>query len=824
MRLNFDRELHISVGQSRWATDWRPCVTSIGDLWERLGIPIRGAETREQYFKLEKAQQDRLKDVGGFVGGSLASGRRKADQVTGRDLVTLDLDTIPAYATEAVLQTVRGLGFACAVYSTRKHIETAPRLRILFPLDRTVTADEYEPIARRIAEKIGIQMADPTTFEASRLMYWPSCCADSNYIFDCQDAPLLKADDVLGTYADWKIIEFWPQVPGESVYKKLAARQGNPLTKPGIVGAFNRYCGSIETAMEKYLPGIYAPVAGNPRRFTYVEGSTTGGAVIYDNGNFLYSHHATDPCSRKLVNCFDLVRLHKFDDRDLEAKADTPINRLPSYKAMCDFLETDKEFSKFQMNERLETDKGAFADLFSGKKEEKTEEKAVVEKAENKAADDAWKSQLEVGKGGTILSTINNVLLILGGDAALAGKFAHNSFAERGEVLGPLPWEQNPKRRAWQDSDTAGLYWYLEYRYGINRRPSVDSALDIFMRAKAFNEVEDYLDGLTWDGTKRLDTLFIDYLGAEDDPEGYTRAVTRKSFAAAVARAMRPGCKYDCMLILCGPQGIGKSTILDKMSRGWFNDSIRTFEGKEAAELLPGSWLIEVAELDAFRRTEVSRIKQFLSLRSDKYRAAYGRYMTEQPRRCVFFGTCNESDFLQDTTGNRRFWPVDCKRPATKSVWVDLTEEEIDQVWAEAKARWQMGEELFLKKGLQDVARSHQEEHREQDPWESMIQEFLERHVPRDWSKKPLETRRDYWYATRGGHAEDADLIPRDRVCVQEIWCECIGKQKGDIRKADAARIRACLAKAPSWERAEKTAYCGCPYGTQRCYKRITED
>ena len=109
---------------------------------------------------------------------------------------------------------------------------------------------------------------------------------------------------------------------------------------------------------------------------------------------------------------------------------------------------------------------------------------------------------------------------------------------------------------------------------------------------------------------------------------------------------MEPGCKFDNMLILCGPQGLGKSTLLDRMSKGWYNDSIRTFEGKEASELLQGVWLVEVAELDAFRRTDVSRIKQFLSLRYDRYRAAYGRNVKELPRCCVFFGTCNVSDFL----------------------------------------------------------------------------------------------------------------------------------------------------------------------------------
>lgn len=243
-----------------------------------------------------------------------------------------------------------------------------------------------------------------------------------------------------------------------------------------------------------------------------------------------------------------------------------------------------------------------------------------------------------------------------------------------------------------------------------------------------------------WDKVPRLDTLFIDYLGAKDT--AYNRAITRKAFTAAVARAMTPGCKYDNMVILSGPQGIGKSTLLDKMSRGWFNDSIRTFEGKEASELLQGVWMVEVSELDAFRRTDVARIKQFLSLRADRFRAAYGRNVKELPRSCVFFGTTNTSDFLQDTTGNRRFWPIDVgEQRRTKSVWRDLYAE-IDQIWAEAVMRWQCGEPLYLSGAIEEDAKIKQEEHREASSREGVVREFLERKVPDDWNKWPLDKRR----------------------------------------------------------------------------------
>ena len=798
MNLVHDRQLNISVGTSRKDTSWKPQTISIGDLWDRLKSPARGVETLTQYLALKKAQQDDLKDVGGFVAGTLNGGHRKAGAVTGRDMVTLDFDTIPPYGTDGILHAIENMGCGFCVYSTRKHMPTAPRLRILIPLDRTVTADEYEPIARHIAAQIGIQMADPTTFQPSRLMYWPSCSADGEYIFKYKDAPLIMADQILATYTDWHDFTSWPQVPGAVSYQKLAMKQGDPDTKPGVVGAFNRAYGDVFNVMDKLLPGIYEPVDNDPNRFTYLGGSTTGGAVIYDNGKFLFSHHATDPCSGRLVNAFDLVRLHKFGDKDDAALDGTPNNRLPSYKAMCEFAVADPLVSALMAQERHDQ---AIQD-FEG-----------VE-ATNDADAVNWMQKLQCNpQTGAIKSTIDNVIIILDNDPMLKGKFALNQFAGRGEILGTLPWSKDGTRRLWSDTDSNGLYWYLEKAYNITGRGNIDAALDIHAATHAFNEVQNYINRLSWDGVPRLDTLFIDYLGAEDDPVGYCRAVCRKAFTAAIARAMTPGSKYDCMLILCGSQGLGKSTLLDRMSKGWFNDSIRTFEGKEASELLQGVWLVEVAELDAFRRTDVARIKQFLSLRADRYRAAYGRNVKELPRCCVFFGTCNQMDFLQDTTGNRRFWPVDVgEQPHDKNVWQDLTDEVIDQIWAEAKIRWQMGEQLYLTGEVEKEAQRRQESHREASPKEGLIEEFVSRQVPDDWSRWPLDRRRDFWANNATG---DYNLVNRDRICALEVWCELFFSNQRDIKPQDVREINATLANMQGWKRSRNPLRCG-PYNLQR--------
>lgn len=803
MALTYDKQLNVVVGNSRKATVWNPLTLTVSELYTRLETPMRGTETLADYLALSKAEQDGKKDIGGFVGGRLSGPRRKADNVIDRCVVTLDFDTIPPFGTDKVLSALDAQDYGYCVYSTRKHRPEAPRLRIVIVTDRVMTVDEYDAVSRRLAADIGITMADPTTFEASRLMYWPSCSADGEYIFKYKDAPFISVDKVLATYADWHNWAERPQVPGAINYQKLAVRQGDPESKPGLIGAFCRVY-DIYGAMDAFLPGIYDPVDNDPRRYTYLNGSTTGGAIVYDDGKFLYSHHATDPCGGKLVNAADLVRLHKFGHMDANAALETPVNKLPSYKAFLEFAGTDSQVSTMLIRERYAAGQQEFAGLGAG----------ATPNVNSEATDadpDAWMATLAATQQGAIKPTIDNIRIILENDPLLAGKFALNKFAGRGEVLGPLPWEMDGKRRLWSDTDINGIYWYLEKRYDITKRGNIDAALDIHANTHAFNEVQDYINGLVWDGTPRLDTLFTDYLGAEDNE--YTRAVCRKSFTAAIARAMEPGCKYDNMLILCGKQGLGKSTILDKMSRGWFNDSIRTFEGKEASELLVGVWLVEVAELDAFRRTDVARIKQFLSLRADRYRAAYGRNVKELPRGCVFFGTCNQLDFLQDTTGNRRFWPVDVGAvPHTKSVFTDLTDDVISQIWAEAKTRWQLGERLYLTGELEEMAQEMQEMHREASPKEGMIEDFVAQEIPTDWQKWSIDRRRDWWaQATHG----DVETMPRDRISAVEVWCELYNGNQKDFRQVDTREINNILAKMPNLTRAKSNFRCG-PYGRQR--------
>ena len=796
-----NRMLRISTAGSRKATHWPKVEILWSEFCDRFKTPVRGTETIGEYLAMPKSRQAELKDVGGFVGGTFTGDRRKAASVEGRDLVTLDLDNIPTGQTGDILRRVGGLGCAALVYSTRKHTSYAPRLRVILPLDRTATADEYEPAARKLASLLGMEFCDPTTFEPSRLMSWASCCKDGEYVYEVYDGGFCSVDGVLAMYGDWKDITQWPQVPGtEAIEKRRLAKQEDPTTKRGVVGAFCRTYG-IPQAMDSFLPGVYEATAV-PGRYTYTGGSTAGGAVVYDGELFLYSHHATDPCSGLLVNAWDLVRLHKFGSMDDEAKEGTPPVKLPSYVAMTRLALGDKAVSDRMAREKFEAAREAFQ-----------EADGTIQGDTGEDLD--WMSRLAVDQNGNYKKTINNLIIILQNDPRLKGKIVTDDFAGRGLVMGAMPWNPQEGKRWWTDNDDSGALWYMENYYNLPDRSRLSDALAIVGGQNRINDVKRYLEGLSWDGVRRLDTLLADYLGAEDTL--YTRAVIRKSLTAAVARALSAGIKYDCMPIFTGPQGIGKSTFLSVLGGDWFSDSLTSFEGKEAAEMIQGTWINEVGELTAFTRQETESIKQFLSKKEDIYRAAYGKRTEKYPRRCVFFGTSNAGEFLKDTTGNRRFWPVDVGiHPAKKSVWEDLPRER-DQIWAEARVRWMLGEPLFLPKELESLATEQQERHREASGKEGIVLDFLEKRVTEDWDRRTVSERRMYWGGQQHG---EMSQVPREKVCAVEIWVECLGQDPGKMKRSDAVEINGILANASGWQRCKTAKRFGC-YGVQKGFIRV---
>jgi hypothetical protein len=447
----YDRKIIISAAGTRTAKFWPSQHMFWSEFIERLKVPARSTETLAEYLGYPKGKQDALKDIGGFVGGEV-NGQRKAKNIKGRDLITLDFDNIPSDETDKLILRLESFECSYVVHSTRKHEPVKPRLRIIFPLDRTSSVDEYEPIARQLAVMIGIEMCDRTTYEAHRLMYWPSCCQDSQYIYYFADKPFLSADGILGMYTDWRNVTSWPRAQNELKPRdNKSTKLGDPASKKGIVGAFCRVF-NIYSAMNEVIPGTYEACDNYDDRFTFTGGTTAGGAVVYDNGFFLYSHHATDPCGGREVNAFDMVRLHIFGDQDSDAEPNTPINRLPSYTSMCEYA-------------------ASIPDVLTEFDKEKMQELAndFAESVPDQAIDVEWMKQLNrVTNNGKPLKTVDNIVLILKNDPLIKGKIRHNDFSLRITVDGGLPWDKTNKERDRTKTEKASKIRYQEKRYELN--------------------------------------------------------------------------------------------------------------------------------------------------------------------------------------------------------------------------------------------------------------------------------------------------------------------------------------------------------------------
>lgn len=775
-------QLNIALGLGAKSRVWKNQTWLWSDLVNKLTTEYKTTETYAEFMAASKDEQSKIKDVGGYVGGYLRAGRRKPENVVHRQLLTLDIDFAHLdFWADFTLQ----FSNAAVLHGTHKHSENTPRYRLVMPLDREVSPDEYVAIARQVAGYLGIELFDNTTFETNRLMFWPSSPSDVVYYAEEQKGPWLCADEILESYIDWTDSSLWPTATKViDELKSTAKKQENPAEKKGILGAFCRAYGITET-IEKFLQAEYAPASDG--RFTYLKGSAAAGLIIYDD-LFAYSHHGTDPSSHKLCNAFDLVRIHKFGH--LDAKA--------SFRAMEDLARKD---DKVKLKVAAESFQESTYD-FAGPLDEESDNLD-------------WMKELELDARGAYVSSANNLNIIFTNDARFGDIFKQNDFDNKRYVFGDLPWRKVRGPEVVKNVDYSGVRNYIESIYGIVGALKIDDSLALEFEKHSFHPIREYLDSLVWDGVKRIDTLLIKYFGAADNL--YTREAMRKTLVGAVARVKNPGVKFDLVLTLISGQGTGKSTFINKLGREWFSDTFLTVQGKEALEQIQGAWLIEMAELSGLRKAEVESVKHFISKQEDTFRPAYARTSETYKRQCIFIGTTNKKQFLSDPSGNRRFMPVDihdlklADNPELKAFFA--SDEEINQVWAEAVELYQAGETLFLSKQAEVIAFEEQKAHNEIDEREGLITKFLDAPIPESWAEMDIFARRLYF--------ENDELTgePRDYVCMAEVWCECLGKQKEDMSRYNTREVNEIMRGLDGWEASKSTKNFG-PYGKQKYYAR----
>ncbi len=768
--------LDISFGLNRTDVNWKPTPMEWDAFVEVLRRVRRTDETMEEFDHMDKTNKDKIKNGKAFVGGLVKGGRRKKGNIINRWLITLDADNADEYFADKVAFLIGQ--YAYVLYSTHSSRPNKLKYRLVCPVDHAICPDQYAAVSRKIAYLIGMHYFDKTTYDVHRLMYLPSCSKDAKEVFIENLGPPVDVDYILGLYIDWHNPAEWPRHIDED--KDITASLkvlGNPKDKQGTIGQFCNVYGMVE-GIEKFLFDVYE-ATGDENRWTFRGGSSFGGMRIYDN-SWAYSEHQSDPANTgHCLNIFDLVRIHKFGFMDKDVKEHTPITKYPSYQAMMEFVANDPEVKKALMQEIRN-------------------EFQILE------SDEDLEDSIEFNPKTTLpYPTAKNAEILLR-CGEFKGILAYDAFGNTEVIRGPLPWRglERPlcEYEPWLGADDNRLEHYFDKKYEFKSAKTLRNAFTEVVHMNAFHPIKEYLNPLTWDGTQRIDRMMPNYLGADDTH--YVRSVTRIMFVAAVKRIYEPGCKFDEMLVLVGPQGSGKSSILAKLGRKWFSDSLRSFENKEAGEHLQNGWIFEISELSAMKKSEVEEVKAFISKTDDRYRVAYDRQVSEFPRKCVFIGTTNNRNFLKDTTGNRRFLPVNVD--PTKAIynhWEHLTDAVIDQIWAEALYLYNAGESIRLDQEATMEAERQQQRHMEQDTREGIIQEWLESPV-------------------QAGFPAVSPGELRKRVCATQILIECLGSKLSDLRPHHSKEICDIMRKMPGWKELEKRVRVD-HYGQQTAFERV---
>lgn len=785
----------LSVAGSSASLKWATVKYTWSDFLERLNRDIRSTETMRDFDRLDRTARANLKDVGGYMAGELSGARRLKSAVLSRSMITLDVDY--ADSLFPVEFDTRFPGVAAVIYNTRSDREKSRRFRVVIPFAEEVQdVAQYEAAARKMAELLGIDLFDPTTFQAERMMYWQSLSSDQPKVFEVFEGEPISAEYLLSLYGnneEWRDIRNWAfksdqEKETRAIVSKAMAQ--NPREKAGLVGAFCRAY-SVPEAIEKYLSDVYEIAPGNDR-YTYKAGHSVGGMIVFDD-LFCFSYHSTDPISDgHAYNAYDLVRVHKFGH----------LGKEDSTKEMNKLVCADKECVKDMVTPDANLDD--FDDYGDAVKSDNTEE----------VTDLVWDLD---GKGNKQV-TVNNFVNAFKSDPLLNGLLAYDMLKETIVFTRPSFTAKGSKKGDLvSDTDISIIKGRIERMHGIYNDAKLNDAIEQVSSDNAFHPIKLYLESLTWDGVPRIDSFLVDYMGAEDN--AYTREAFRKMLLAAVTRIYEPGRKFDTALVFYSEQGVGKSTLIQRLSKGWFNDSLTNLSGKESYEAIQFAWLVELAELSALRKSDVEAVKNFISKREDTYRGAYARRVKTHKRQCVFFGSTNDDEFLKDATGNRRFFPVAVKRTRkTRIIFEPEFDAVVDQLWAEAMEGYMLGESLTLSDKAEAIAGGTREEFTERTPIQGLIEEYLDRLFPADYEDRFLAQRLDFLNGDLGEEGTDT----KNSFSLIELWTEALGRRKDEYTVVKARELSNAVKALKGWKRDKQARQK--IYGPQVIYRRVDAD
>lgn len=654
--------------------------------------------------------------------------------------LVLDFDSGDLSAEGAVLEFSE---FSGVVHTTRKSTRAKPRLRVVLFLSREVTVDEHAKLWKLMSEQCPFKL-DKATKDPSRFWFLPSLDGEGkpSQIVEL-GSELFDVDMVLGSHVQTPP----PSTPPPSCPPPGGDAGAASCPPPSRARAYA--LGAIRAAASKIGPhgsrnaelAKAARVAGN---------FIASGAIDEDEAvDILYT------AARAAGLEHDEIR--RTIQKNLSAGKQSPREQ-----ACLD-------------------DDGEDDDGYSGGGRVPGEPQPWMDSLRVKLVKD---EREEGGVKKVVLGTAYNIRLILANDIHWKGAIGLNEMTGvivKRRALPPVPFVTSPGVGPWLDSDSFHVRLWFSEVCGLKVSSSLAwEVVQSVAAERAFCPLSDYLGGLSWDGVPRLDKMAVDIFGAEDTP--YFRMAVAKWMIAGAARGLRPGAKVDSMIVLEGAQGIGKSRALSVLGGEWFFDSIVDMSGKDGCQSVAGRWVVELAELSSLKKAEIESVKAFVSAQVDRYRPAYGKQVIEQPRRCVFAGTTNETGgYLLDTTGNRRFWPVKCG----DRIDVERLERERDQYWAEAVHRLNLGELWYLTREVESLpggAAEVQESRIAEDPWESSFDK---------WASDPCEVSMSL---TATGFAPGKRrLEPGEGVTTSEVLLWAIGMRPDQMTRAATIRIGAVM-------------------------------
>jgi putative DNA primase/helicase len=640
--------------------------------------------------------------AGAIIGGNVEGEKRRSENIIERWMTVLDIDRIPTGLTfKGMCSKVESLGVAAFLNTTHSSLKNKLKVRLWIPHTEGLNIEAYPALARKLAEKIGLDFVDPCSYKIAQLMFLPTIPQGQEYLKKVFDLPILDAKKFLNEeyLFGWEDVDSWPKSISEidSELKIGKSKKQDPYEMDGIPGVFNRTYTDLRYAIEKFLSDKYEMTSDT--RGTWKEGTNKNGLWIIDD-KYIKSFHSTDPANNGHIHSiFHLIKLHLYPDDGTKA------GEKLAYDKMCEFVANDSEVSKRLIAEHDTQIKEEFTDGY----------------------DSEWKSKLERDKKGNYKTTLENINSILKNDEKLQG-FKYDIFSDRYILTGLLPGlgalNESKESKEWEDGYECFLYAYFEKYYGIKERPRIDEGFEMAMKHRAYHPVREYLNSLPeWDKMRpQVETVLINTFGIEDTP--LFREQTKIVFTALIARIMEPGCKFDYMPVLISEGGFKKSSFFQFLTGDrWFTE-IKGELNKAAQEKLQGAWIVEMSELEALKKSGIEQVKSFITDRFDRYRNAYGRYAKNHPRQCVFFGSTNEEECIQESgNGERRFWPFICTKQG------NFEGIDIDRLWAEALHLYRSGQELYLSEELEAEAKRIRTRHFERPEGTDELAIWLDRPV-----------------------------------------------------------------------------------------------